>query len=98
MERVSLARLQSMILEKEGSFTLRAIVGPIIYQLDDKYYNAAIEYLKNNIKTEIVESDVSASDVMEHMECTYLEALCILNNIRNYPNQVSYIMNYNIIE
>ena len=85
-------------MEKESSFKLRGIVGPILYQLDDAYYNASIKYLTENVKTEIVECGISASDVMEHMECTYLEALCILNNVRTFPNQMNFIMNYNFIE
>lgn len=98
MEKLSLRRLQSLILKKEDSYRTRALLGPIVHQMPDSYYDAAIKYLTSNQKEEIVEFNIKISEISNEFQCGYLEALCILNNIRQHPDEAYYIMHYSETE
>lgn len=95
MERVSLEELQVLLISAlDYDYGKRALLGPMIYEMDDEYYNAAMLYVKENKKTPIKELFVTTEDVERELDCCYLEALCIVNNVKKYPDQVDYIMHY----
>ena len=95
MERVSLKKLQvSLTKILDYDYGKRALLGPMIYEMDDEYYNAAMLYINENVKTPIKELFVTTEDVERELDCCYLEALCIVNNVKKYPDQVDYIMHY----
>lgn len=66
----------------------RAIVSAIasvIYNYEDKYYLACEKYIKSGVEDVISFEDFSTERIKKGMKCTYIEALMILNNIENDP-------------
>jgi hypothetical protein len=41
---------------------------------------------------------LTTAEIEQEFHCNYLEALCILNNIKNFPDQVDYIMHFDEVE
>ena len=74
------------------------MIGPIIHQFNDQYYSAAVNYIENGVKIVLKETYLTTEEIEKEFKCDYLEALCILNNIRCFPEQVDYIMHFDEIE
>ena len=99
MERLSLEKLQVLLIDTFNyDYKKRALLGPMIHEFDDEYYDAAILYITENQKTVLKSLFVSIEDIQKEMGCDYLEALCILNNIKKHPDQVDFIMHYSKVE
>lgn len=65
-----------------------SIYAPLIYEMEDKYYNAAVSFLQNGTITHLKSGEISIADILsgywltqKHEGEHYLEALLILNNI-----------------
>lgn len=68
-----------------------AVLAPIIYGLDDRYFSACNQFLDNGIETDIVFDEYSISAIKKTMDCSYVEALVILSNLEKYPDYACYI-------
>lgn len=99
MEKLSLEKLQTLLIKVlDADYLKRALIGPLIHQFNDEYYSAAISYITNGEKTLIKETYLTSAEIEQEFKCSYLEALCILNNIKNFPEHVDYIMHFNEVE
>ena len=89
IERMSLSQFMHLVrmscaLEKSEE----SIYAPIVYNMEDKYYNACVEYLQNNTITHFKVGEIKIEDIIDGYwldnkkdKKKYLEALIILNNI-----------------
>lgn len=99
MERLSLEKLQILLTKAlDDDFQKRALIGPLIHQFDDQYYAAAIAYIMSGEKTIIRESYLTTEKIEREFSCNYLEALCILNNVKKFPEQADFIMHFDEVE
>lgn len=99
MNKLSLEKLQIYLARAlDYDYQKRALLGPIIHEFDDKYYAAALAYILNGEKTLLKEDYLTTEKIEREFHCNYLEALCILNNVRKYPEQIDFIMHFDEIE
>lgn len=83
-----------------------SIYAPLLYKMEDKYYNATVNYLMNNTITYLKVEEISTTDILEgyyrenkNDKKRYLETLIILNNIEKAGNKNAYdIYNPYVIE
>lgn len=68
-----------------------AILAPVVYGLSDKYFVACEQYLDSGKETEILFDEYSVLVIKESMQCTYIEALVILNNLEQFAEYACYI-------
>lgn len=76
-----------------------SIYAPIIYNMEDKYYNAAVKFLEKNIITCLKVNDISIEDILagywtdkneKDFSKRYIESLIILNNIERNGKENAY--------
>lgn len=70
-----------------------SLFAPIIYQFEDKYFNACCLYLNEKKETELFFNEYSTTILIDTMKCTYLESLVILHNMQVFPVESCYIYN-----
>ncbi|MBE5746488.1 MAG: hypothetical protein E7359_04325 [Clostridiales bacterium] len=83
-----------------------SIYAPLLYKMEDKYYNACIEFLKNNTITYLKANEISTNDIIEGYyrenkkdKKKYIESLMILNNLEKADEMETYqIFNPYVIE
>lgn len=75
-----------------------AVYAPIIYGYEDKYFNACVEYLKTGKETVIEFRRFSTEMLQKTMKTSYIQALVILHNIEQMPNEAPNIYNPDIVE
>lgn len=83
-----------------------SIYAPLLYKMEDKYYNASVNYLMYNTITYLKVEEISTTDILEgyyrenkNDKKRYLETLIILNNIEKAGNKNAYdIYNPYVIE
>lgn len=75
-----------------------ALLAPVVYALEDKYYLAADKYLNNGEETNLTFDEYSIDKIKETMGCAYLEALLILSNMEKMPECACYIYAPRIVE
>lgn len=83
-----------------------SIYAPLLYKMEDKYYNASVDYLMNNTITYLKAEEISTTDILEgyyrekkNDKKRYIEALIILNNIEKAGKENAYdIYNPYVIE
>ncbi len=61
-------------------------VASIIYNFDDKYFFACEKYITSGEEESLSFDDFSIVRIKKGMKCTYIEALMILRNIENDPD------------
>ena len=99
MERLSLEDLQIALIGVFGAdYKTRALIGPMVYDFDDRYYAAAIGFIRNGAEVTMQESYLTTDMIKAEFKCHYLEALGILNHIKNHPAQINYIMHFEEVE
>ena len=94
MERLAFESLQTKLLSSLKDYKARAILGPIIHEMPDDLYEAAIRYLERGEEIEVKEGRTDTTLIMKHMKTSYLEALVIIYNLRRYPTKDYYIMHF----
>ncbi len=75
-----------------------AVYAPIIYGYEDKYFNACVEFLKTGKETKIEFGSYSTELIQRTMNASYIQALVILHNIEQMPNEAPNIYNPDIVE
>ncbi len=75
-----------------------SLFAPILYEFEDKYYDACDNYLDTGEETELVFNEYSTSIIKHGMECSYIESLIILHNIEAFPSDGCFIYTPKIIE
>lgn len=92
MERISFLQFRNLFARKSKmSKNNIAIFAPIIYRLEDKYFNACKNYLETGIMEEILFDEYSTEIIVRGMGCSYIEALVVLNNLEKFPDSACYI-------
>lgn len=99
MERLSLEDLQIALIDVFGAdYKKRALIGPMIYDFDDRYYAAAMNFIHSGRETELQESYLTTKMIEDEFKCHYLVSLCILNHVKNHPAQINFIMHFEEVE
>lgn len=75
-----------------------AVYAPLIYNFEDKYFNACVEFLKTRKATNIEFGKYSTEILQATMGVSYIQALVILHNIELMPNEAPNIYNPNMVE
>ena len=99
MERIGFLKFRNEFTKRSLlSITEVSLFAPIIYRFEDKYFNACYEYLQFGKESNLVFGEYSVLQVKEAMKCSYVEALVILHNMEQFPNEACYIYSPKIIE
>lgn len=75
-----------------------ALLSPIMYNLEDRYFTAVENYLDKGEESNLFFDEYSVEKIKKSMGCTYLEAILILNNMENMPENACYIYSPRIQE
>lgn len=75
-----------------------AILAPVIYGYEDKYFNACAEYLKSKQEQNLEFEGFSIECLKATMGLSYIQALVVLHNIEHMPDQAPVIYNPDITE
>ena len=75
-----------------------AVLAPIVYVFDDKYFSSAEKYLDKGEEENLCFDEYSAEKIKTSMGCTYLEALIILTSMEKMPEYACYIYSPRIVE
>lgn len=70
-----------------------AVYAPIIYGYDDRYFNACIEYLKTGKETDLNFRNYTIQLIKNTMKASYIQALVIIHNIEQMPDEAPNIYN-----
>ena len=75
-----------------------AVLAPIVYTFDDKYYSLANKYLDKGEEENLYFDEYSVAKIKMSMRCSYLEALVILSSMEKMPEYACYIYSPRIVE
>ena len=99
MERIPFLKFRSELARRTNvSKQELAILAPIIYEFEDKYFDACCQYLLCGSETEIIFGEYSTKLLTKTMDCSYIEALVILHNMEKMPRYACYIYAPKVIE
>lgn len=73
-----------------------AMLAPLIYGFEDKYFNACYNYLKDGVRENLKCGSYSIERLENMMSLSYIEAIVVLRNIEMFREDAPYI--YNPIE
>ena len=99
MSRISFIKFRNKFaISSKLSRNQIAVLAPIIYRLPEKYFNACEEYLDSGAETNLSFDEYSTEMIKTTMACSYIEALVILHNMEQLPNEACYIYCPRIVE
>lgn len=75
-----------------------AMLAPLIYGYEDKYFSACVEYLKSKLENNLQFDRYSIGKLKSTMNLSYIQALVVLHNIEHMPEFAPVIYNPNNIE
>ena len=99
MDRIRFLKFRNE-LAKRSSLSLNeiALLAPIIYGFEDRFFDACYKFLQVGEETDLTFDEYSTLNIKGAMKCSYIEALVILHNMEQFPNEACYIYSPKIIE
>lgn len=92
MERMDFGSFYCEFLLHSGvSEVETAIYAPLIYDYEDRYYDACLAFLKTGEKVEVEYKGFSTGVIQSSMNTSYVQALVILHHIETMPQRAPMI-------
>lgn len=86
MERMKFYEFNYKLTARAGiRLPLASVLAPILYQYEDKYYDACVLYMETGKITELAFDKYSVTDIMKTMSAGFIESLMILHNMEKNP-------------
>ncbi len=99
MSRVSFIKFRNKFaIASKLSRNQIAVLAPIIYGFSEEYFNACEKYLDTGEETTLSFDEYSTEMIKTTMACSYIEALVVLHNMEQFPDEACYIYCPRIVE
>lgn len=99
MERIDFVSFNCDFLERAMMTNAdAAMLAPVIYGYEDKYFNACVGYLKSRVEANLEFEGFSVERLKSAMGLSYIQALVVLHNIEHMPDQAPVIYNPDVVE